>query len=138
MEIGVLSGFLAPFLPYLVQTGQDLGEEAARKLGAEGWGFAQRIWARLRPKVEEKPAAKEAAADAAAAGDDPRPIVALDMQLEKILAADAELAADIDRLLDEASKAGVTVVASGEGAVAIGGNATSSPIVTGNQNTIGG
>lgn len=136
MDISVLSSFLAPFLPYLLQTGQDLGEEAVRKLGAEASGFASRIWARLRAKVEEKPAAQEAAADVAAAVEDPRALGALELQLEKLLAADAELAADIAVLLAEAEKAGV--VATGERSVAIGGSVTTSTIVTGDQNTLGG
>lgn len=131
----MLSGFLAPFLPFLVKTGQDVGEDVATKLGAEAWGFAQRIWGRLRPKVEEKPAAQVAVEEVATATDDPRAIGALELQLEKLLAADAELAADIAGLMAEAQKAGV--VASGERAVAIGGDVTSSTVVTGDQNTIG-
>ena len=135
MDISGLSGFLAPFLPYLVQRGEELGEEAARTLGAGAWGFAKRIWERLRPKVEEKPAAAEAAGDVAAAPDDQRALGAFELQLEKLLAADAELAAAIQQLLAEAQQAGV--VASGEGSIAVGGSVTSSTLITGNQNTIG-
>lgn len=135
MDISVLSGFLAPFLPYLVERGEQLGEEAARQLGAGAWSFAQRMWERLRPRVEEKPAAAEAAADVAAAPDDRRAIGALELQLEKLLAADAELAAAIEELLAQAQQAGA--VASGERSVAVTGDVTSSTFVTGDQNTIG-
>jgi hypothetical protein len=136
MDISLLSSFLAPFLPYLVRNAEDLGEDVAKKLGAEAWGFARRIWGRLRPKVDERPAAQEAAADVAAKADDPRALGALELQLEKLLAADAQLAEDVARLFAEAEEAGV--VASGERAVAIGGDVTSSTVVTGDQNTIGG
>ena len=135
MDIGVLSGFLAPFLPYLVRTGQDLGEDAARKLGAEACGFASRVWARLRPSLEARPAAQEAAVDAAEAGDDKRALGAFELQLEKLLAADAKLADDIVRLLAEAESAGV--VASGQGNITIGGNVGSSTLIAGDHNTIG-
>lgn len=135
MDVSLLSAFLAPFLPVLVRAGQELGEQAAGALTSEGFGFAKRIWARLRPSLEEKPAAQEAAADVAAAVDDQRALGALELQLEKLLAADAQLADDIEHLWAEAGKAGV--VASGEGAVAIGGNVTSSTVITGDQNTIG-
>ena len=135
MDISVLSGFLAPFLPYLLERSEELGEEAARKLGAGAWGFATRIWERLRPGVEEKPAAAEAAADVAAAPEDQRALGALELQLEKLLAADAGLAAAVTELLAEAQQAGA--VASGERSIAVTGNVSSSTFVTGDQNTIG-
>lgn len=135
VDISVLSGFLAPFLPYLVERSEELGEEAARKLGAGAWGFAKRIWERLRPGVEEKPAAAEAATDVAAAPDDQRALGALELQLEKLLAADAGLAAAVAQLLAEAQQAGV--VASGEGSIAVGGSVNASTLTTGDQNTIG-
>lgn len=136
MDVGALTTFLAPFLPYLAQ-GQRFGEDAAKRLGAEGWEYAKRFWARLRPSLEAKPAAQEAAEDVAVSGgDDERARSALELQLEKLLAHDAALAGDVARLWDEAKTAGV--VAAGERSIAVGGDVSASTIVTGDQNTVGG
>ena len=134
MEISVLTGFLAPFLPYLVKTGEDLGEDVARKLGSEALGFAKRIWARLQPRVDEKEAAREAVADVAADTADEGALVALDRQLQKLMAADEALAAEIDGLLAEARS--TNVIVSGAGSIAVGGDAIGATLITGNQNTV--
>jgi hypothetical protein len=134
VEISVLTGFLAPFLPYLAKTGEDLGEDVARKLGSEAWGFAKRIWARLQPSVDEKEAAQEAVADVAADNGDESALVALDRQLKKLMAADEALAADIEGLLAEARS--TDVIASGAGSIAVGGDVVGSTLITGNQNTV--
>ena len=52
--------FLAPFLPYLLKAGEKAAEEVGRKLGAAAWEQARALWARLRPKVEARPAAQVA------------------------------------------------------------------------------
>ena len=130
MEIAALTAFLAPFLPYLLRAGERAAGEAADALGDAAWKHAQALWARLRGKVAEKPAAEEAASDVAAAPDDPRRRAALELQLEKLLTADQTLAADVERLWGEAKAAGVTI-ASGDRAVAIGGSASGAVIVTG-------
>ncbi len=116
-----LAQFLAPFLPYLLKMGEKAAEEAGKKLGAEAWERAKALWGRLRPKVESKPAAREAVEDAAAAPQDEDALAALRLQLKKLLAEDPALATEIARLWGEAQAAGVTVAASGDRSVAIGG-----------------
>ena len=61
-----LVGSLAPFLPYLLKAGEEAAGEAGKKFGAEAWERAKALWAKLRPQVEAKPAAQEAAQDVAA------------------------------------------------------------------------
>ena len=77
---------LAPFLPYLLKGVKLAGQEAARKLGEkageQGFEQAQALWDRLRPKMEARPAALEAAQDAAAHPDDEDALAALRLQLK--------------------------------------------------------
>jgi len=136
MDIAALTAFLAPFLPYLVKAGQTVAEEAGKVVGEQAWSHAQALWERLRPKVEEKAAAKEAAADVAQQPDDEEARIALKRQLEKLLAEDDVLAADVGRLWADAKAANV-VTASGERSVAVGDSVRDSTIVTGDNAKIG-
>jgi hypothetical protein len=135
VEIAALTSFLAPFLPKLLAAGEKLVDAAVEDVGKDAWAHAKRLWGRLRGKVEERPGAAEAAADAAARPDDPRAVAALELQLEKILAGDAQLAADVTALWEEAQRSGV-VAATGERSVAAGGDVTGSTLITGDQNTV--
>jgi Flp pilus assembly protein TadD len=100
----------------------------------------------VEPKVEEKEAAREAAADVAASPDDADARVALRRQLRKILESDGSLAAEVAKLLDEAGAGpryhaelhgsgaiaqGRGAVAAGQGGVAVGGDVSGSVIVGG-------
>ena len=132
--------FLAPFLPYLVKGVKLAGQEAAKKLGEkageQGFEQAKTLWEKLRPKVEARPAALEAATDVAANPKDEEALAALRLQLKKLLAEDESLAKELARLLTQARPAGQTVTASGSRSVAIGGNVSGSVIVTGDGNTV--
>ena len=131
-----LAVFLTPLLPYLLKAGEKAAEEAGKKLGGDAWDRAKGLWAKLRPKVEAKPAAQEAVQDAAAAPNDNDIHAALRLQLRKLLAEDAVLAREIERLWQEAQQAGATVIAAGERSVAIGRDVISSTIITGDQNVV--
>ncbi|HEX8085144.1 MAG TPA: hypothetical protein VF529_12710 [Solirubrobacteraceae bacterium] len=137
MEIAALTSFLAPFLPKLLAAGEMLVAGALDEAGTDAWEHAKRLWGRLRGKVEGRPGAAEAAADAAARSDDPRALGALQLQLEKILAGDAQLAADVTALWEEAQRSGV-VAAMGDRSVAISGDVRGSTLITGDQNTVSG
>ena len=132
--------FLAPFLPYLVKGAKLAGQEAARKLGEkageQGFEQVKALWDKLRPKVEARSAALEAAQDAAAHPDDEDTLAALRLQLKKLLAEDEALAQEMTCLLEQARPAGPTVIASGERSVAVGGDVSGSVIVTGDRNTV--
>jgi len=127
--------FLTPFLPYLLKAGEKAAEEAGKKLGGDAWERAKTLWGKLRPKVEAKPAAQEAVADAAAAPQDEDAQATLRLQLKKLLAEDEELAREIGQQWTAAQAAGVTISASGDRAVAAQ-NITGSTIVTGDRNTV--
>ncbi len=128
MDVAVLAAFLAPFLPKLLGLGKQAAvkatEVAAGKAGEAAWQQAQALWAKLRPQVEAKPAAQEAAADAAENPDDGDYQAAFKVQLKKILAADAALAREIAAILasEDGAAAGdrINVQTSGDQSPAIG------------------
>ena len=136
MDVGLLTAFLAPFLPYLLRAGEAAAQEAGARFGSDAWTHAQRLWRRLRPSVDAKPAASEAVDDAAAEPDDDR-LVALKVQLKKLLDADGELAADVERQFAEAQAANVVVVVTGARAVGVARDVRDSTIVTGDDANIG-
>lgn len=133
MDLTMLTAFLAPCLPILLKAGQRVAEDAADAMSGEVLEHAQRLWGRLREKIGGKPAAEEAARDVAERPDDQRARAALELQLEKLLAEDPELAADIARLWEDAKSAGVVAV--GERSVAVGRD-VSGTIITGDSNTL--
>lgn len=115
-----LTQMLAPALPYLVQGGQDLVADAGKTLGTGAWERIKGLWARLQPRVEEKPAAQEAAQDVAEAPEDADALGALRLQLKKILAEDQAFAAEIAKLVEAAGGPSVQATVQGSGAVAQG------------------
>jgi hypothetical protein len=73
VEIAALTAFLAPFLPTLVKAGEQVVRRAADAVADEAFTYARALWERLKPKVEEKPAAQEAAEEVAARPAPPTP-----------------------------------------------------------------
>ena len=124
----ILTTFLAPFLPFLIRQGEQAAEAAIDRFGAAAWNRAQKLWARLRPKVEEKEAAREAADDVAAAPDDELARAALQLQLRKLVGDDPDLGRELAEMLEENRRAGImadngaVVVVADRGGVAAGGD----------------
>jgi hypothetical protein len=96
--------------------------------------YAKRLWAKLRPKAEARLELKGAINDAATAPEDEDAQAQLRLQLKKLLADDEQLAKDLQAVLADAKQSGVTVIASGDRSVGIGGDVTGSTIITGDQN----
>lgn len=116
-----ISGFLAPVLPYLIKGGEEAAKEVGKKFGAAAWEKAKDLWARLRPRLETKPAAQDALQELAQAPEDQAAQGALNLQVRKILAADSGLAQELVRWVKEAQQAGVRItVASGDRSMAAG------------------
>jgi hypothetical protein len=131
MEVSALVSILAPCLSLLMAGASAAAQEIGKSVAPELLEHAKRLWAKLRPHVAAKPAATEAAEDVAADPADPRRRAALELQLEKLLHEQPQLAHDLAPLLAEAQAAGV--VALGERSVAVGGSVASSVIVTGDN-----
>jgi hypothetical protein len=105
----LLVSLLAPCLPYLLRVGGQVADRATETVGAKVWEYGQAVWSRLRPRLEERPAASEAAADVAENPDDELARGALQLQLRKILAGDEALRARLEALLDDARGDGVVI-----------------------------
>lgn len=134
MDIVALAASLTPILvPYLVKAGQAAADEAGKGIAGQGLELAKSLWSKLSPKVEAKPAALVAAQDVAEAPDDPDNEASFRKELKKLLTEDQALAAEVQSMLEAA---GVNVTASGDRAVAIGGNVTGSQIITGDKNKV--
>jgi|SRR5450755_1310529 hypothetical protein len=129
MDVSVLVSVLAPCLGALFAGMNAAAEEIGKSVGPELLEHAKRLWAKLRPHVESKPAALEAAKDVADRPDDTRTRAALELQLEKLLNDQPALVGEIAPLVKDALAAGV--VAAGERSVAVGGSVTGGVIVTG-------
>jgi hypothetical protein len=130
MDVSVLVAVLAPCLGGFLGAINAAASGVGESVGAELVEHAKRLWAKLRPRLEAKPAALEAAEDVARRPDDPRARGALELQLEKLLAEDPGLSREIESLLRDAVAAGV--VATGERNVAVGGD-VSGVIITGDN-----
>src|SRR4051794_12547714 len=103
----LLMTFLAPFLPFLLGKGEDVADAAIDRLGAAGWERAKALWAKLRPKVEGKEAAREAAHDIAAEPNDELARAAFQLQLRKLLHDDPELARGLADIVNDGRRAGI-------------------------------
>ena len=134
MEVSVLVSILAPCLGVLLRGANAAAEEIGKRVAPELLEHAKRLWAKLRPHVESKSAALEAATDVAQAPDDPRARGALELQLEKLLSEQPALAQELAPLVRDALAAGVVAV--GERNVAVGRDVTDSVIVTGDSASV--
>jgi hypothetical protein len=124
---------LAPFLPYLLKLGDKAAEEGAKKIGADAWEVAKKLWVKISPTLKEHPAANEAISDVASMPDDPDTQAVLRVQFRKLLSRDIKLATEIERFLAELPRSGTNVIVAGERAVGIGGDVTHSTIITGDS-----
>jgi hypothetical protein len=135
MDIGALASSLTtalvPLLPYLLKAGEKAAEETGKAVANQSLEWCKSLWSKLKPKVEAKPEALEAAQDIAQSPDDQDAQAAFRRQLKKLLTEDQSLAEEVSRWLEQGKAAGITVTASGERSVAIGGDVKGSTIVTG-------
>ncbi|KPF49281.1 hypothetical protein D621_14965 [beta proteobacterium AAP51] len=123
---------LGPCLPYLLKLGDKAAEEGAKKIGADTWILAKSLWSKLLPRLKDSPAVHDAAVELAASPNDLDLQATLRVQFRKLLARDEQFAADVRAFLTDAEKApGNRVKASGERAIAVGGNVAGSSLSTG-------
>ena len=135
MDASALTILLAPALGYLLRKGDAVAEEASRKLGAELWDRAVRLWSKLRPKIESDPAAQQAAEAVAQSAADAPARGALEFHLRKLLEADPKLAAELSELVEEARGSGA--LAAAERAIAISHSTVHGVIIAGDDNVVG-
>ncbi len=127
--------FLAPFVPYLIKGGIEAAKSAAGKVGElsieKGWEKAQTMWNKFSSHAD----VKKAAEIVAVLPDDEDAQAALRLQIKLVLKSDETLVAALEKLLAEPGEK-QTVTASGSRSVAIGGNASSNVIITGDKNKV--
>jgi hypothetical protein len=130
MEIAALTAFLAPLLGDLLG---DLAGRAKTSVGDAVWEQGRKLWARLRPKVDDDAAAAAAAKQLAANPADPGAQARLTVLLSEILDANP----DVKRALTEEWQAArdapatATAIASAERSVALAGHNVGNWINTG-------
>ncbi len=127
-----ITSFLLPLLPHLLKIGDKAAEEVGKKIGGEGWERAKALWERLRRKKN----VEQVAQTVAALPDNQALREALREEIARALQEDGALREEIARLWGEAQASGVTVTASGDRSVAIGGNVSGSVIITGDHNKV--
>jgi hypothetical protein len=140
MDIGALASSLTtalvPLLPYLLKAGEKAAEETGKNVASQSLEWGKSLWSKLKPKVEAKPAALEAAQDAVQMPDNADAQGALRLQLYKLLTEDQSLAEEVSRWLDQGKAGGVNVSATGDRSVAIGGDVKGGTIITGDRNRV--
>ena len=109
MNVVILTQFLAPFLPFLMNVGNKAAESAAEKFGENAWEKAKAIWDKLASKIEARESAKEAATDLSAAPDDKGLQTMLQVQLKKLLENDEKLTSELVQLMQEEPETAATI-----------------------------
>ena len=157
MELAaLLSHFLLPFLPRLLNTGRYVSQDFDKGCTKEDrWLKAKHLWTQLAEPVNGRPRAKGAIAELVTNQENINALATLTQQLQKILAADSALAASIQHCLDDDVKlvsriVNTTQTVAGDKNIVIGqtsgavndrhiqiqDNAIGSAIVSGDGNTI--
>ncbi|NJC97686.1 MAG: hypothetical protein C3F07_00535 [Anaerolineales bacterium] len=120
-------------VPYLTKFGENLAEDAGKKL-----------WETITGKLKEKPAGAGAASDLAENTEDPDNQEAFALQLKKALKDDPDFARMVMELIEKAKAEGITNTGSGavatNGSISVGGikisGDSSGPIIIGNDNSV--
>jgi hypothetical protein len=130
----VVLPYLVHYLPYMIEAGKLAGGKALEKIVEnatdEGWEIVQPWIGKLMGKIEDKPAALNAAQRVAFSPENENYQTALEVELEEIFTADRDLAEEIKRILDQA-KAGGKQITADRGGVAFGDNARDNITITG-------
>jgi hypothetical protein len=130
----VVLPYLVRYLPYMIEAGKLAGGKALEKIREnatdEGWKIVQPWIGKLIGKIEDKPAALNAAQRVAVSPENEKYRTALEVELEEILTEDRDLADEIKRILDQAKSGGKQIIAD-RGGVAFGDNARDNVTITG-------
>jgi len=104
MDVTVITAFLAPCLPFLLQkVGEPALSAAATKLGQETWDQAKAIWGKLHPTIVAEAGANVAATKLAEKPDSAVWQAAFTEELEAILTKNPALGELIAAILQDKS-----------------------------------
>jgi hypothetical protein len=105
MDITVLTTFLSPFLPFLLNLGQKATEKAtesaAGKFGESAWKKAEGVWDKLQPQVEATPNVQAAIAQVAAKPDSEARQAVLREELAALFKGQPELLTGIAQIMQD-------------------------------------
>ncbi len=88
--------------------GASAAEEAAKKIGSDGWEVAKLLWNKLKPAIEANTSSKGALVDALENPDDPDFQAALRIAIRKVVEADQGLCNELAAMLaDPKQQAGI-------------------------------
>ena len=104
MNVAILTTFISPFLPFLLNLGKQATEKAtesaAEKFGEAAWEKAKSIWQVLHPKVKTKESVQEAINDVTNQPKDEDFQTVLRVQLKKLLEQDQALSRQISEIME--------------------------------------
>lgn len=129
---------LAPFLPYLLKGVKKAGEKAFEKAGEKltetGWEKAGKIWGKIRPVAEKKPATLETLAKVSEHPEDPKSETVLEWSIQELLRdMPDEILVDLKQIVNEGTN--TINLASGDRSIAINGGVENSVINSGDINS---
>src|SRR5262245_59390514 len=99
--ISNIMDFIAPVMHLLVQGTDAVMKEAARIAGA-AWPAVEKLWARLRPDVDNTPAAIEVKHALVAQPDEPDTQAAMRFHVQQILKRDEKLVRQLIEIIKDA------------------------------------
>jgi hypothetical protein len=105
MDIAVLTTFLSPFLPFLLDLGKKATEKAtesaAGKFGEAAWKKAEGVWGTIQPQVEASPDVKAAIEQVAAKPESEARQAVLREELEALFKAQPDLLSAIVQIMTD-------------------------------------
>ena len=123
-----LTTTLAPALPYILAAAQSAAETVGEKITETALAAAKSIWQKITKT--ENPFLQQAAREVAKTPNDPDAQASLRLQIRKILEADPNLRAELEKQISTQNIGPQTAHASGHGSVAITGGAFGNTITT--------
>jgi len=138
IDVAAIGALLAPALPYLLKSADQVATQAATAIGDKGWEYAQRVWDMLAARLGDRPGAREAAEEVAADPGDEDARRVLEYHVRKLLERDAGLAAEVEAVMTQAAQHVEIHVAGDRNVTLHDSEVKDSTIITGDGNTAGG
>lgn len=110
-------------------------EKAGEKITDESWQFGKPLLKKLLARIAKRPAALEVVEDLARQPDNSDNQTVMKVQLAKLFEADRELAAEIEQLVTNANRAGITINITASGDRSVAAQNINAPVITGDIKT---
>lgn len=118
---------------------ETVAEKALEKVGEnisdDSWQYGKPLLKKLLTRITKRPAALEAVEDLARQPDNPDNQTVMRVQLAKLFEADRELATEVERMVTEANRAGITINITASGDRSVAAQNINAPVITGDIKT---